>query len=43
VPLFVVTPEGRLSIASDGRPATARPGDTVIALVQAGDGGRPSA
>jgi NhaP-type Na+/H+ or K+/H+ antiporter len=37
VPLFAVTPQGRLSIASEGRPATVRPGDTVIALVEASD------
>ena len=40
VPLFAVTPEGVLSIGSDGRPPTARPGDTVIALVERRDGDR---
>jgi hypothetical protein len=42
VPLFVVTPDGRLSIAADGQPPTARPVDTVIALVEGGDGRRPA-
>ena len=40
MPLFAVTPEGGLSIASDGRPPKARPGDTVIALVEGRDGSR---
>ena len=40
--LFVVRPDGRLSIAADGQPPTARPTDTVIALVEAGDGRRPA-
>jgi NhaP-type Na+/H+ or K+/H+ antiporter len=30
--LFVVTPEGRLTVAADGRPLQPLPGDTVIAL-----------
>ena len=33
VPLFAVADDGRLSIASDGRPLDVRPGEAVIALV----------
>jgi NhaP-type Na+/H+ or K+/H+ antiporter len=32
VPLFAVTPDGRLSIAADDRPPRERPGDTVVGL-----------
>ena len=43
VPLFAVTPSGRLSIASDGRPLELAPEDTLIALTPAAsvDGRRP--
>jgi NhaP-type Na+/H+ or K+/H+ antiporter len=33
VPLFAVTPKGRLTVAADGRALDIRSGDTVIALV----------
>ena len=33
LPLFAITPGGQLSIAADGRPLAARPGDTLLALV----------
>jgi NhaP-type Na+/H+ or K+/H+ antiporter len=32
VPLFAVAPNGRLSVAADGRSPTVRPGDSVIVL-----------
>jgi hypothetical protein len=36
VPLFAVSPSGRLRIAADGRPLNVQPGDTVIVLVGPG-------
>jgi NhaP-type Na+/H+ or K+/H+ antiporter len=34
--LFAITPEGQLSVASDGRLPGAEPGDSIVALVLAG-------
>jgi hypothetical protein len=34
VPLFVVGADGRLSVAHDGRPPRARPGERLLVLVQ---------
>jgi hypothetical protein len=39
VPLFAVTPGGRLSVAADDRPPSVLQGDTVVALVPAGSSG----
>ena len=35
VPLFAITPNGQLSVAADGEPPNAQPGDSVVALVLA--------
>jgi hypothetical protein len=43
VVLFAITPAGQLSIAADGRPPAARPGDTLLLLSPGGDEARARA
>jgi hypothetical protein len=43
VALFAITPAGQLSIAADGRPPVARPGDTLLLLSPGGDEARARA
>lgn len=41
VPLFIVSPGGRLTVVVDGSPLESRPGDIVLALAQPAVGVRP--